>query len=187
MCFWPAGSGEAQESVSNQFWDCEVEKNIMASDPRALSKEGLSLARYSWMDTHAWMCIQTVIGTDPFTYTYSRKVHLAHFTAIHHSHTLMHSWRTHTQLKIKCTHDPDTYMLHASLLMKHTHLCTHACCDSFCYLRALSCTHTRKKHLHVWALAHTLFHSHVHTLPLEHWMQHTRTHCQIDLVPWNAG
>ncbi len=179
VCFWP-------ESGPNQFRDCEVEQNIMASDPRALSKEGLYWPRYSWVDfgyTHVHVHTDTSsakhIHTYTVTYMYSRKVYSAHFTAIHHWHTLMHLWHAHNSGSNAHTHLTRTCLhLHASVLMKHTlHTYTHTYIPW--YLKGpFACMNTR---------THTLVLSLIRTLPLEHWMQHTRTHCQIDLVPWNAG
>lgn len=44
----PAGSGESQTSDSNQLGDCQVETNIMASDPQALSEKG-ALRQPEWV------------------------------------------------------------------------------------------------------------------------------------------
>lgn len=97
------------------------------------------------------------------------------FGTLHSRTSHINALVAHTQLSIKCTRSLDMYRshLHASLLMKHTHLSTQG---SFVHA-----------HTDTPALLHPLPFTHAHTLPLEHWMQHTRTHCQIDLVPWNAG
>lgn len=88
----PAGSGENQASDSNQLRDCQVEANIMASDPQALSEKGLygSLSGFgstlTWNGAHT--CSRKVISTG--THATLDEMH-----ALLHANCLMKRAHTH--------------------------------------------------------------------------------------------
>lgn len=167
MCVPPTGWLRwSQGSDPNQSRDCQVEKNIMASDLQALSKRRLYWHAEWSLDTHSCMC----------------RTHTAH--VLQKSTFSTHYWHTRTFESNAHTHLTRTCRACMQALSWYTHTCAHMHGVTFSPFGARTQLWTRS---HTHTRLCTL--SFKHTFPPEHWMQHSlpQTHCQIDLLPWNAG
>lgn len=130
-------------SDPNQSQDCQVEKNIMASDPQALSKQRLHWHAEWSLVTHLCMCTTHTVCT----------LQENTFSPLTHCHTYCTQTHTHMHLWIKCTGSLDTYVSRWRVTVPSQ---PHACAPRYGLTRRCSCTR-----------------SFMHTLPPEHWMQHT--------------
>lgn len=102
-------------SDPNQSRDCQVEKNIMASDPQALSKQRLYWHAEWSLDTHSCMCR---------THTHSTCTPEKY---IFYARTFTHCW--HTRNFESNAHARLTRTCRACMqaLSWHAHTCAHTC------------------------------------------------------------